>query len=325
MLRLAILSTILLFGVHLHAQDEGPFDLSLSLNTQQVTTVDPKIFETLEQDLRLMLSSYDWTNDRFEQEERIRCNFVMTILEGDTPNNFTADLAVQATRPVYGTGEQTLVFNYLDKKFSFYYEQFQAVQLSENTFTGNLPAVFGFYAYLILGYDYDTFEMMGGQPYFEKAQEIINRLPTNLATDDPGWWTRQSRNRYWLLENILSPRSLPLRRAQYTYHREGLDLMHRNIPEGRANCLLAIEDVQQTNQAYPGTVYVQTFIDAKRDEIIEMFKGAPPAEQQNVIQTLTRVDPSNSGQYRSIRSRGSAGGNRGRTTSGRAPVSRGRG
>ncbi|MEL6667342.1 MAG: DUF4835 family protein [Bacteroidota bacterium] len=323
MMRITTLLLLLIVAAGLRAQDEGPFDLSLSLNTQQVTTIDPKIFETLERDLILMLNSYDWTSDRFEPEERIRCNFVMTILEGDTPNNFTADLAVQATRPVYGTGEQTLVFNYLDKKFNFYYEQFQAVQLSENTFTGNLPAVFAFYAYLILGYDYDTFEMMGGQPYFEKAQEIINRLPTNLATDDPGWWTRQSRNRYWLLENILSPRSLPLRRAQYTYHREGLDLMHRNVPQGRANCLLAIEDVQQTNQAYPGTVYVQTFIDAKRDEIIEMFKGATPAEQQNVIQTLTRVDPSNSGQYRSIRSRGSSSGRP--SSSSRTPVARGRG
>ncbi|MEM7575164.1 MAG: DUF4835 family protein [Bacteroidota bacterium] len=294
------------------AQNDGPFDLSLSINTQQITSIDPKIFETLERDLILFLNSHPWTTDRFEPEERIRCNFVLTVKEGGSPNNFEAELAIQSTRPVYGTGEQTRVFNYLDRQFDFYYEQFQAVQLSESSFTGNLGSVFGYYCYMILGYDYDTFSPLGGQSYFEEAQEIINRLPSDLATSDPGWWTRQSRNRFWLLENILSPRSLPLRRAQYTYHREGLDLMHQNINQARANCLLAIEDVQQTNQAYPGTVFVQTFIDAKRDEIIEMFKGATPSEQQTVIQTLSRIDPSNSGRYRGIRSRGATSATRGR-------------
>ena len=313
MIRYYLILISLLFTAKLAtAQNTGPFDLTLSINTQQITSIDPKIFETLERDLILFLTSHPWTTDRFESEEQIRCNFVLTVKEGGSPNNFEAELAIQSTRPVYGTGEQTRVFNYLDKQFDFYYEQFQAVQLSESSFTGNIGSVFGYYAYMILGYDYDTFSPLGGQRYFEEAQEIINRLPSDLATGDPGWWTRQSRNRFWLLENILSPRSLPLRRAQYTYHREGLDLMHQSINQGRANCLLAIEDVQQTNQAYPGTVFVQTFIDAKRDEIIEMFKGATPSEQQTVIQTLSRIDPSNSGRYRGIRSRGTTNPSRGR-------------
>ncbi|MEL6143452.1 MAG: DUF4835 family protein, partial [Bacteroidota bacterium] len=171
-------------------------------------------------------------------------------------------------------------------------------------FTGNLPSILGYYVYLVLGFDYDTFSPLGGQRYFEEAQDIINRLPADVSNDDPGWNPTGTRNRFWLLENILSPRILPLRRALYTYHREGLDMMHQDINVGRANITLAIEDVQKSNQSYPNTVIVQAFIDAKREEIIDIYKGATPQEQNTVITALSRIDPSNSGKYRQIRSRG---------------------
>lgn len=288
----------------LTAQSEINFNVRF--NFQQITATDPKILETLERDVKQFLQGRSWTEDRFEPEERINATIILTIKEGSSPNNYEADLAIQSSRPVYGSGEETAVFNYLDGSVDFYYEQFQAIQLSENSYTGNLPSVLGFYINLILGFDYDTFSPLGGQFYFERAQEIVNRLPADVANDDSGWRASGTRNRYWLLENILSPRVLPLRRALYTYHRDGLDLMHQDIGLARSNITLAIEDVQKTNQSYPGTVIVQAFVDAKREEIIEIFKGATPPEQNSVITMLSRIDPSNSGKYRSIRQRGGA-------------------
>ncbi|MEL6277197.1 MAG: DUF4835 family protein, partial [Bacteroidota bacterium] len=261
------ISLLFLFYAVLPAQSEINF--SVRFNLQQIQTTDPKILETLERDVRQFLQGRAWTEDRFEPEERINCTVIMTIKEGGSPNNYEADLAIQSSRPVYGSAEETAVFNYLDNKINFYYEQFQAIQLSENSFTGNLPSILGYYVYLVLGFDYDTFSPLGGQRYFEEAQDIINRLPADVSNDDPGWNPTGTRNRFWLLENILSPRILPLRRALYTYHREGLDMMHQDINVGRANITLAIEDVQKSNQSYPNTVIVQAFIDAKREEIID--------------------------------------------------------
>lgn len=290
------------------AQSEVNF--TVKFNFQQITGTDIKILETLERDVISFLNGQPWTEDRFEPEERINCTIIITVKEGKSDNSYEADLAIQSSRPIYGTAQETAVFNYLDGNVNFYYEQFQAIQLSENSYTGNLPAILGFYVNMVLGFDYDTFSPLGGEPYFEKAQEIMNRLPSDVSNDDAGWRTQTSRNRYWLLENITSPRVLPLRRALYSYHLEGLDLMHRDVLAGRGNILLAIEDVQKTNQAYPGSVITQVFVDAKREEIIEIFKGSSVGEQNQVIQMMSRIDPSNSGKYRSIRSRGAVGGRR---------------
>lgn len=291
---------------------QSAINFTVKFNFQQITGTDLAILETLERDVVAFLNGTPWTEDKFEPEERINCTIIITVAEGSSTNSYEADLAIQSSRPIYGTGEETAVFNYLDGNVNFYYEQFQAIQLSENSYTGNLPAILGFYVNMVLGFDYETFSPSGGQAYFEKAQDIFNRLPADVSNDDPGWRSQTSRNRFWLLENITSPRVLPLRRALYTYHLEGLDVMHKNVLTGRSNILLAIDDVQKTNQSYPGSIITQVFVDAKREEIIEIFKGAPAGEQNQVIQIMSRLDPSNSGKYRDIRSRG--------TSVGRQPV-----
>lgn len=302
---LLLLLSLSLLGPKLQAQ--GEINFNVRFNTQQIQTADPAIFQTLERDVITFLNSQAWTKDAFLAEERINCNLVFTIKEGGNPNNYDLDLAIQSSRPIYGSGNETALFNYLDNKITFYYEEYQPIQLSENTFTGNLPAVLGFYAYLVLGFDYDSFSPLGGQVYFEKAQEIYNRLPSNLSSDDPGWRPAGTRNRYWLLENILSPRMLALRRANYTYHIKGLDMMHQNPDLARISIMEALEDVQLANQAYPNAPIIQVFNDAKRDEIIEIFKAGTLTEQNSVIQIFSRVDPANSGKYRAIRNRPTPG------------------
>ena len=290
---------------------QGEINWTVNINTQQITQTDKRIFETLEKDLILFLNGRTWTDDRFEPDERIDATLFLTLGEvteggdGDSeqlkPNRYNGTLAIQTLRPIYGTGEVTPVLNYQDKRLEFGYEQFEAIQFSEQSFTSELASILGFYAYLVLGMDYDTFSPLGGQPFFEQAQEIYNRLPSNLSNS--GGWTAagKANNRYFLLENLLSPRMLPVRRAAYNYHRLGLDQMLIDPVSARNNITLAIEDVQAANQAYPSSALVQAFVDAKRDEIVEIYKGATGPEQNAVIQMMSRIDPSKAGEYRAIR------------------------
>ena len=308
---------LLVFCLPLLLSAQGEINWTVNLNTQQITQTDKRVLETLEKDLTIFLNGQTWTNDRFEPEERIDATIFLTLQEetdeggGEdsevvVPDRFKGTMAVQTARPIYGIGEVTPVLNYQDKRIGFGYQQFEAIQLSEQSFTSELASLMGFYAYIILGLDYDTFSPLGGQPYYERAQEIYNRLPSGLQNS--GGWTAvgKTNNRYLLLENLLSPRMLPARRALYNYHRLGLDLMLTDPVTARNNITLAIEDMQAANQAYPSSALVQSFVDAKREEIIEIYRGATGAEQNAVIQMMSRIDPSGAGRYREIKTTASA-------------------
>ncbi len=305
------LTLLLLLSATLTLGAQSEINWTVNLNTQQITQTDKRVFATLEKDLAVFLNGRTWTDDRFEEDERIEATLFLTLAEQTrdngsgveevVPNRYSGTLAVQTSRPIYGITEVTPILNYQDKQAQFGYEQFEAIQLSEQSYTSELASLMGFYAYLILGMDYDTFSPLGGQPYFQQAQEIYNRLPSSISSS--GGWTSagKANNRYLLLENLMSPRMLPMRRASYTYHRLGLDQMVTDPVTARKNITLAIEDVQAANQAYPSSALVQSFVDAKRDEIIEIYKGASGPEQNTVIQVMSRIDPSKAGDYRSIR------------------------
>jgi hypothetical protein len=309
-----LITCLLLFPLLLTAQSE--INWTININTQQITQADKRIFATLEKDLAVFLNGRTWTDDRFEPDERIDATLFLTLTEktkqssadGEEviPDQYSGTLAIQTSRPVYGTGEITPVLNYQDKRLEFGYEQYEAIQISEQSFTSELASIMGFYAYLVLGLDYDTFAPLGGQDYYEQAQAIYNLLPGNL-TNSSGWTAvGKVNNRYFLLENLLSGRMLPVRRSLYNYHRLGLDMMLADPATARKNILLAIEDLQAANQAYPNSALIQTLVDAKREEIIEIFKGASGPEQNAVISMMSRIDPSQSGRYREIRSTSTA-------------------
>lgn len=294
----AFLALLLSLSATVSAQE---LNFTVKINTQKLQTVDPKVFETLEASLNDFLNNQKWTNDIFEPTERIECNVLLTIQEENGPTSFGADLAIQSSRPIYGTDQKTPVFNHLDTDVNFTYEQYQPLQFSRSRYQDNLTSVLAYYVYIVLGMDYDTFSPLGGEPWFQTAQDIYNNLPSNVANGDDGWKSTSRRNRYWLVENILSPRVRPLRRALYSYHRQGLDLMHQDVVAGRNGMSEAIGDLLKTDQAYPNSMIVQTFVNAKSNEIVEIFKGASQPEQAFVIQTMTSIDPSNAQRYRSIR------------------------
>ncbi len=294
-----LLALTLLLSIGLSAQD---INATVKVNTTRIQNVDPKVFETLEGTIRDFLNGQKWTEDNFELEERIECNVTITIQKENSQTNFEADLAIQSSRPIYGSEQLTPIFNHLDK-ITFNYEQFQPLQFSRNRFIDNLSSVLSFYVYIILGFDYDSFSPNGGEPYFQIAQDIINSIPPGARAQFEGWDASGSsnRNRFWLMENMLSPRMRPLRRALYAYHREGLDLMAGDVAAGRAGVAQAVSDVQVADQAYPNSMAVQLFVNAKGQELVEIFKGGTQAEQAEVIRVMTQIDPSNAQRYRRIR------------------------
>lgn len=281
------------------------FNVTVKVNTQQLQLVDPAVFTTLEQGITEFLTQ-KWTNDVFDPEERIDCNFIFTLQKEISATSFEMTLAVQSSRPIFGTDQSTPILNTIDNYVQFEYEQFQPLQFSENRFENNLTSVLAFYVNLILGLDYDTFSPTGGEVYFQKAQEIVNNVPSGLYSTYLGWSStdasnsRGSKNRFWIMENLLSPRMKPMRLGMYQYHRQGLDMMTTDIPSARAAIAEVVNTLGQVDQSYPNAILTQLFLNAKRTEILELFKRGTTAERNNVRQVMTRVDPANGAQYRSL-------------------------
>lgn len=275
------------------------FKTNVTINVPKLQTADPKIFETMETALEEFMNNTKWTEDEYKQEERIEVNIQINIKEEKSATTFKAEMFIQALRPIYATRENTALLEHADKKFEFSYTEYQPLEFSESTFNSNLTSFIGFYAYLILGLDYDSFEQEGGTVYFQKAQDIINTVPANTYG---GWSSLDgNRNRYWMIESILSPRATDLRTAMYDYHRLGLDLMQEDVEIGRQNLSGAIQKMKTFSKSYPNAMSTQMFVNAKRDEIVSIFKGAPTNEKRSIHSIMVRLDPANASKYTPIR------------------------
>lgn len=277
-------------------------EVTVTVNTPNLVNVDPAVFKTLESDMETFMNQRQWTNDFFEQEEKIGMNIQLTIEEELSNTSFKGRMSIQSTRPIYNSGEETVMLNHQDKQISFGYEQFQPLDFTENQYTDNLTAILAFYAYLVIGMDYDSFAPFGGEPYFQKAQSIVNTVPSNAASAFKGWTASDGRrSRFAIMETLLSPRSRRLRQANYDYNRQALDIMAEEPAAGRAVMLDAIKTVQEVNRNFPNAVAVQMFANSKGSEIIEVFKLASPQEKNQVIAAMNGLDPAQASDYRAIK------------------------
>ncbi len=291
-----LLLFVFAFFVTAQAQE---LEVQVTINTPKLQTADPKVFETLKISIQEFMNNQKWTDDTYEQLERIKVDIVMTITKELSGNTFEADFSLQSTRPVFNSTYETPLFKHQDKDVTFSYQQFQPLEYSQSTFTDNLTFILAYYAYIVIGMDYDSFSPYGGEPYYQIAQDIVNRVPPTIASSVPGWRSvENNRNRYWLAENMLSSRIRPLRQAIYDYHRQGLDMMYQDPYAARAVMTLAIESLAGVNQTYPNSVIMQAFANTKADEIIEIYKAAAPQEKNSVIRVMEKVDPSKASNYR---------------------------
>lgn len=284
---------------NLQAQE---LNVKVTINTPKLQTADPKVFENLETALEEFFNNTKWTEEVYETEERINVSINMTITEERSVTEFKSDFIIQATRPVYGSEYETVLLSHVDKDVTFAYEPFQPLQYSQNTFVDNLTSIMSFYVYVVLGLDGDSFAPFGGEVYLQTAQEIMNTVPQSVAGGNPGWRSVESnRNRYWLIENLLTPRVRPMRQAWYDYHRLGLDKMHEDPAVGRALMLQALESIAQVDKNYPNSMIIQMFSNAKWQEILDVFAQGTREEKEKVVDLMSRVDPSNASKYRALR------------------------
>jgi len=288
--------TLLLFVFAVQAQE---IRADITINIPKAQTTDPQLYNTLETALEEFINNRQWTEDTYQENERIEVSIQINITEEKGNNQFNAEMFMQALRPIYGSRHNTALLEHADKEFSFAYTEFQPLQFAENTFNSNLTSFVAFYVYVILGLDYDSFELEGGTQYFQKAQDILNTVPNGTAK---GWSSLDGqRNRYWVVESILSPRAGDYRAALYEYHRMGLDLMASEPAVGRQNVTGAIQKLKSFNESYLNAMSIQMFANAKRDEIVEIYTGAPSNEKRSVHSVMVRLDPANASRYTKIR------------------------
>ncbi|MCB0668698.1 MAG: DUF4835 family protein [Saprospiraceae bacterium] len=279
------------------------FNFAVDVKAPTLQTADPRIFEELKNKVTELLNNRRWSDETYNDYERIKGNLNITITNELNATTFAGEISIQAIRPVYGSTYETPLLNHIDKEFIFQFESTTPVIYSENVYNDNLTSVLAFYMYYILGLDHDSFALYGGDIYYQRAQEIINSLPSEFAQDQKSGWSSKAngRNRYYMIENILSPRTRPYRKALYEYHLKGLDLMSKNAEEGKVGIVGALKSIETVNSDYPNSMIVQMFANAKAQEVTEIFAVADRNQKNDVYRIMTTIDPANRNKYTPIR------------------------
>lgn len=270
------------------------------------TKVDKKVFQNLQTALSNFLNTRKWTNDTYLPNEKIKCNFLINIDQEKGDNIYKATLTVQAARPVYNTTYESPTINFQDNDFVFRYAEFQPIEFNENRVQGNDPfaanitATLAYYVNLILGLDYDSFAPRGGDPFFQKAMNIVNNAPE--GRDISGWKSFDGpRNRFRLVENLTDNRFNLFHDVIYSYYRSGLDLFSEKEEDGRAGVLNALNMLQTLNQENPNSMYMQVFFQGKSNELVRIFAKAGAEMKQRARELLMKLDITNVSLYKDLK------------------------
>jgi hypothetical protein len=273
----------------------------VQVTARQIQGTDRTAFETMQTALYEFINAQKWTPYSYKLEERVEATILLTINEQLSSERYRGQLNLVLKRPVYKTNLNTTLLNYIDKDIEFTYVENEPLQFSENSFDSNLTAIIAYYINIFLGLDADSFSPLGGTLYYERAQAIVQSAQ-NIS--EPGWKAYEKlKNRYWLSENLTNPIYRPVRESLYKYHLLGLDKMFDNAEMGRASIAESIKLLGQANEQKPGSFLIQLILEAKRDEIIQVFSEGAPNTKTEVVNILKEIDPANSSRYQQILSR----------------------
>ncbi len=287
-----IVFVLLIFTITANAQD---LNARIQILSPQIQSTNKRILDVLETTIRDFLSTRKWSADNFKPQERIDCNIIINITEWDGSLNFKAEAQIQSSRPIYGTTYNSTVLNISDKDFNFSYAEGQSLDFSEQNYINNLSSLLAYYAYIIVGLDYDTFSKLGGSAYFTKAQTIVNNAQNSSYS---GWKAFEGlRNRYWLAENLNNKSYAPIREVLYEYHRQGLDIMPENQSKGRKQILNVLPQLQKIDKQKQGSMLNQLFFTAKADELVNIIGQIEGQERMKAYTILTALDPANVSKY----------------------------
>lgn len=294
MRRFLLFLSVLISAFQLNAQE---LDCTITINSDKISGSNKQVFETLENALNEFVSQKRWTNLNYKQQERISCNFTLTILEREG-NSFKGNIQVQSSRPVYGALYLTPVFNFKDSNFSFQYTEYEPLQFNENSFESNLVSIVSFYAYTIIGMDADTFSLNGGTPYYTQAQNIVVQAQ---QSGYKGWNQNDGTNtRFTLVDNLLSPTYASYRTAMYKYHLNGLDYFSKDKKKAKASIADAISEIKSIFDNRPNAFLLRVFMDSKSDEIVDVFSDGPYFDKSDLKEILLKMSPINTSKWNNM-------------------------
>ncbi len=295
MKKLCLFLLICLTGLTATAQD---LNARVEVLSPKIATTNKRIFVTLQNAMRDFLNGRKWSADAIQPQEKIDCNFILTITAWDNSTTFSGELQVQSTRPVYNASYNSPVFSVNDRDFDFTYTEGQTIDFNNQNFQSNLASVMAFYAYMILAFDYDSFSKFGGTPYYANAQTVVINAQSSSYK---GWKAFDNNtNRYWLSENTINRTYIPLREFLYIYHRQGLDLMADNAVKARANIAAALPVLTQLDRVRVGATLPTLFFLAKRSELVSLFAQASPQQRTQAMNILSQADPANGNLYKAL-------------------------
>lgn len=272
----------------------------VTVDSRQISSGLKETFDALERGIYEFMNNRQWTTDKYKENERIEMNIIITLNE-QSGENFSAAIQVIAVRPVYGASYKSQLFNHRDQTFDFQFQQFDVLDFAEQAATqSNLTAVLAYYAYLAIGFDYDSFGVESGTPYFLKAQNIVNQFSSQDRYS--GWKAFENNdNRYWIVQNLLDPRFKGLRKCVYEYHRKGLDEFAANKEQAVNAITDALSNLTSVYDALPNSINLRMFFNAKAEEIVNIYSEAQQQQVAKVVPVLNKVDPSNSLKWNQMR------------------------
>ena len=270
---------------------------SITVNSDQVGQTNQQIFRTLERSLNDFVNKNKWTNRVYRENEKVNARMFITVTQYES-DRFEANIQIQSSRPVFNTSYESPVFNYKDDAFNFQYQEFQPLVYNPNSFDSNLVAVISYYVYVILGLDADTFSLEGGNDYYRLAQNIV----TQAQSSNYSGWSQETgtRTRFELVDNLLSNSFREYRVAMYNYHRKGLDILADNNSTGKQIVAGSLRLFETLIKRRPNAFLIQTFFDAKSDEIKNVFSDGPKVDMVKLKETLNKVAPFYSSTWNEI-------------------------
>jgi hypothetical protein len=265
----------------------------------EVTSVEKEIFDQLKQTIYDMMNTTQWTKDKFKVEERINCNIQLQINSIPSPGTYSGSMQIQSSRPSFNSSYNTTVFNFQDDDITFSYSRNAVLIYAPNQFRDNLTSILAFYAYFIIGMDYDSFGLKGGTPYFNEAQLIVSNAQGSGAA---GWKSNEAgkRNRFYLVDNVLHQLFEPLRECIFEYHRNGVDKLYEDKVAGRKAIFDALTKLNKVVATRPNSINLLNFVQAKQVELKNLYADAEVKDKNEIVNLLKRLDPTNASRYQEI-------------------------
>ena len=282
------------FSQELNCQVSIEADAKLELNSTEL-----EIIKQMKQGVYDLMNNTQWTKDAYKTEELINCNIQIQIKTNPSSGVYTGFIQVQSTRPAFNSNYNAVLFNFQDDDMAIAFSRNTVLTYAQNQFRDNLSSILAFYAYFIIGMDYDSFSSKGGTPYFNEAQQIVSNAQSSGA---PGWKASESgkRNRFWLIDNILQPVFDPLRECNFMYHRKGIDMLYDNKVEAKKSLLAALNKLTPVVQTRPNTINVINFLSAKTTELKNILSDSDMKEKTDFVNLLKKLDSGNASKYQEI-------------------------